>query len=139
LYVAGLLGKRMRADDIALTRVQGAQQCGRKTARGTEAGPGRDVGHTGDLDAVVRADELDRGAHNRMSDVAGSLDPLKLGIFDDVTRLKGIVQGDVDIFVDCRGDEKPAMVPVVGGEVGAATAQGDAQRTANNDHPQAPW
>jgi len=42
--------------------------------------------------------------------------------------LKGFVQGYVDIFVDCRGDEKPAMVTVVGGEVGAATTQCDAQR-----------
>src|SRR6266404_7188391 len=124
----------MRADDVALAGVQRAKQCGCKTARGTEACPGRDVGHTGDLDAVVRADELDRSAHDRMSDVAGALDPLQLGIFDDVTRLKGVVQGDVDIFVDCRRDEKTAMVSVVGGEVSAATAQGDTQWTTDDDH-----
>ena len=33
LDMAGLLGKRMRADDVALAGVQGAKQCGRKTAR----------------------------------------------------------------------------------------------------------
>src|SRR6266404_1466799 len=67
LNVAGLLGKGMRADDVALAGVQSAKQCGRKTARRTKAGPGRDVRHAGDLDAVVRADELDGGADDRMS------------------------------------------------------------------------
>jgi hypothetical protein len=71
-------------------------------------------------------------AHNRMSDVADPLDPFQAG-------LKGLVQSDVDILVDCRGDEKPAMVPVVGGEIGAAPAQCDAQRTADDDHREAPW
>ena len=77
---------------------------------------------------MVRADELDGGAYDRMLDVVGSLDSFELGIFDDIAGLKGFVQGYVDIFVDCRGDEKPAMVTVVGGEVGAATTQCDAQR-----------
>src|SRR3974390_2021763 len=120
----------MRADDVALAGVQSGQQCGRKTARRTETSAGRDVGHTGDLDAVVRADELESGAYDRMSDLAGSLDPFQLGIFDDVAGLEGLVQSDVNIFVDGRSDEKPVIVPVVGGKIGTAPTQSNAQWTA---------
>jgi hypothetical protein len=68
---------------------------------------------------------------DRMSDIAGPVHPFQFGVFDDVTGLKGFVQCDVDIFVDYRGDEKSAVVPVIGGEVGAATPQCDAQRIAD--------
>ena len=35
-----------------------------------------------------------------MSDVAGALDPFKLGIIEDVTGPKGLVEGNIDIFID---------------------------------------
>src|SRR6516162_2955354 len=91
LDMAGLLCKGMRADDVPLAGVQRTQQCGRKTARGTEAGAGRNIGHARDLYPVVTADEIERGAYDRMPDVSGPLDPFQLGILDDVARLKGPV------------------------------------------------
>src|SRR5690242_19275475 len=69
-----------------------------------------------------------------MLDVANPLDAFELRVFDKVTRLKSLVQCDVHKFVDCRCDEKPTVIPVVRGEVRTATAQGDAQRTADDDH-----
>ena len=42
--------------------------------------------------------------------------------------------GNVDVFVDGRGDEEAAVFAVVGREVGAAAAEGDAQRGTGDDH-----
>jgi hypothetical protein len=39
-----------------------------------------------------------------VSDVPDPLDPFQLGILDDVTGLKTLVDSDVDIFIDCRAD-----------------------------------
>ena len=57
-----------------------------------------------------------------MSDFARPLDPFQFGIFYNVTGLKGLVQSNVDVLVDCCGYQKPAVVPIVGRKVGAATA-----------------
>ena len=44
------------------------------------------------------------------------------------------IDGDIDVLVDRRGDEEPPVFPVVGGQVGAAAAEGDAQGGPGDDH-----
>ena len=74
-----------------------------------------------------------------MPDVARQLHPFEFRVFENVAGLKSLVQGDVDVFIDRRGNEKPAMIAIVGRQVGTATAQCDAQRAADDDHRIASW
>src|ERR1700686_4042148 len=49
------------------------------------------------------------------------------------------MQGDVDVLVDGRGDNETGVLAVVRRQVGAATAQRDAQRAASDDHGAFSW
>ena len=44
------------------------------------------------------------------------------------------MQGDHHVLIDRRRDEEAAMFVVVGGQIGAASAQSDAERTPGDDH-----
>src|SRR5258708_29003487 len=59
---------------------------------------------------------------------------LELGVLHNDPRTKGFVDGDVDVTVDRGGNYKASMLPVIGGEIGAAAAETDSQRTSSNDH-----
>ena len=61
-----------------------------------------------------------------------------LGIFEVDAWRERFDDGDVDIFVDRRGDQKALVLAVIGRQIGAAAAKGDAQRTTNDDHSQNP-
>src|SRR5205823_2054103 len=47
---------------------------------------------------------------------------------------EGAGDGHVDVAVDGRGDQESAERLVIRRQVGAAAAEGDAQRTAGDDH-----
>ena len=51
------------------------------------------------------------------------------GVFDDQVVDEGLMHGDVDVFVDRRGDQEAAMVAIVGRQIGAAAAERDAKGT----------
>jgi hypothetical protein len=55
-------------------------------------------------------------------DFRGRFYRLELGILDDDLFTEGFVEGDVDVFVDSRGDQEAGMFAVVGRQVGAAAA-----------------
>jgi hypothetical protein len=69
-----------------------------------------------------------------MFDLLHRLDQLGFGVLDDELLLEGIVQGDVDVFVNGRGDHEAGMLAVVRRQVGAAASEGNAQRAASDDH-----
>ena len=62
------------------------------------------------------------------------LDVLELRVLQEDARRERPHHRDVDVLVDRRGDEEPAVLPVVGRQVGAAAAERDAKRTAGDDH-----
>ena len=57
--------------------------------------------------------ELDRLADDRVLDVLDIGDALELRILDEVLRLEGLVQRDVDVLVDGRRDEEAAVFAIV--------------------------
>ena len=65
-------------------------------------------------------------------------DTLKLGIFDNQLRSERLMKCDHNVLIDGRRDQKSAMFVVVGGQIGAAPAQSDAQRTPGDDHAAVP-
>src|SRR3546814_12375807 len=69
-----------------------------------------------------------------MAYLPGLLDPLELGILDEIVGPEGAVQRDVDVAVYRGGDHQPAVPLVVTGKVGAAAADRDAQRGLGDDY-----
>src|SRR5439155_10553684 len=64
--------------------------------------------------------------------------PLHLRVLDDQVLDERLVQRDVDVLVDGGRDHEPAVLVVVGGQVGATPAERDAQGTPRDDHAAAP-
>ena len=61
-------------------------------------------------------------------------DPLVLRGLDDQLVVEGAMQRDVDVLVDRARDEKSAVLAVIRGKVGAASAEGDAQGRTDDQH-----
>jgi hypothetical protein len=61
-----------------------------------------------------------------MPDVSDACDFLKKGIFEEKLLHEALVDDDIDIFVDRGRDEKSTIFPVIGRQVSAAAAEGDA-------------
>ena len=135
LDVAGLLGQLARVNQRAAVGVERAQERSGEAARGTEASAGGDVGKGGDLDLRLAEIELaQRLADDAMANRVDGLDVLDLGVLQVDAGGERLDDGDVDVFVDRRGDEEPLVLAIVRGEVGAAAAEGYAKRAANDDH-----
>src|SRR5262249_30130181 len=95
------------------------------------------IGHRGDLDGTVHAaGKLERFTHERVLDLIYRLYPLQLRILDDDLRYENLMQRDVDILVDRRGDEEAAVLTIVGREIRPSAAERDAQGRARDDHRQ---
>ncbi len=58
-----------------------------------------------------------------MFDFVHAKNSFELGVFDDQFRNEGLMQGDVHILINRRGNEKAGMLAIVGGQVGAAAAE----------------
>src|SRR3546814_7712346 len=71
----------------------------REGARRAEAGAGRDVANRHQLDRRADIVARQRLADDRMADLPGLLDPLELGILDEIVGPEGAVQRDVDVAV----------------------------------------
>ena len=135
LDLAGLRGDLHRAHDVLFVSVQRFQQRRGETAGRTESAAGGDVGHRGDLQrAPVHLQKRARFTHDRMLQPARVLHTLKPRVFHDEVVHEGFVERDIDILVDRRGDEEPAMLLVVGREIRAAAAERDPEWRARDDH-----
>ena len=84
-------------------------------------------------------DQLQRLADQRVLDVLDPLDLLHLRILEEDPRHEPVMQQDVDVLVDRRGDEEAAVLLVVRRQVGPAAAEGDAERAAGHDHFEGLW
>ena len=135
LDVTGLLGQHLARDEVLIQRMQRAQQGDRETAGRTQASPGGNIGKADDLQ-VRRAhgDHAQGFADDGVLDLVHGLHYFGGGILDEVLRLEGLVERDVDVFIDGGGEDEAPVFAVVGGKVGATASQGNAQRAAGDDH-----
>ena len=93
-----------------------------------EPGAGRDIGQRRDLDLRgLAGEQSQRFAHDPVLDFVERIDVLDLGIFQIDARLERLDDADIDIFVDRRRDQESLMFTIIGGEIGAAAAEADAQ------------
>ena len=74
-----------------------------------------------------------------MADLLDLLDVLGLGVLHLVAALEDGVDQHVDVLVDRPRDEEPAVLAVVGGQVGAAAAERDPERGSAEDDAHAGW
>jgi hypothetical protein len=136
LDAAGLLGEFLARDRILLPGMQRAQQGHRETARRAQARAGRNVRHAHDFQIRPRTHvhQAQGFAHDGVLDLVHGLDQFHLRILDDQLLAEGLVQRDVDVFIDGRRDDEAAMLAIVRGQVGASASQRDAQWRAGDDH-----
>ena len=83
---------------------------------------------------ISHVQQVQRLADDRVLDFVDVSTRSSLEYLTNQLAAQGLVQGDVDVLVDGRGDQEAGVLAVVGGEVGAAAAQGDSQRAASDDH-----
>src|SRR5581483_9816102 len=98
---------------------------------------GGHVGDRGDLQRRAVPVAQQALAQDRVADLSDLVDLLELGVLHPVAALEDRVHQHVDVLVDRGGDEKAAVLAVVGRQVGAPAAQRDAQRRAAEDHAHA--
>src|SRR6185437_8306881 len=70
----------------------------------------------------------------RVLDLLRLVDLLELRVLHPVALLEDRVGEHVDVLVDRPAHQEAAVVAVVGGDVGAATAEADPQRRPREDH-----
>ena len=118
---------------------QPLQQRDRERPGGAHPRAGGDVGHRGHLEWVSPPVALEALAQDRMPDRRDVVDVLGLRVLHLVPALEDRVHQHVDVLVDRAGDEEPAVLAVVGGQVGSAPAERDPQgRSAEDDAHRTP-
>src|SRR5207237_7266644 len=77
--------------------------------------------------------QLQRLSKNRFVNIFLRGDHLHLRILHDHFLRERIVQCNVNIFVDRGGNNEACMLAIIRGQVGSASAEGDAERAAGDD------
>src|ERR1700692_2020270 len=75
-----------------------------------------------------------RFADDGVADAANVLNPLYLGILEEVFLDERVVYAHIDVLVDGRRHHEPTVTLIERGQVGAATAEGDPQWGPGDDH-----
>ena len=124
------IGRQQQAVLVARQRLE---QPGREAPRRAEPGAGRDVGERRDL--VLRlgdAHHEKRLADDRMLDLLDALDVLDLRVLEVDAGRERARDRDPHVLVDRRRDRRGAAV--VRREIGATTAERDAQWATSDQH-----
>ncbi len=90
-----------------------------------------------DFDAAGDTQMLERAAHSRVLDLRDALGHFDVRINDAVAMLekrREIAASEIAVFVDCRGENRSAMLGRPLGIIGAASKKGDPEWGAGNDH-----
>ena len=135
LHFARLRGQFGRMHQVPLVGVQRLEQGSGEAARRPQARAGGNVRHRGQFQRLPAQSHQGEGfADDRVLQLGRLRHPFQLGILDDEVRHEGLMQGDINIFINGGGNEKAAVPLVVRRQVGAPAAQGDAQRRSGDDH-----
>ena len=136
---AGPLRQFLGRHLVPLVREQRVQQADGHRRRRAEPGAARggDVGQRGDLDAIGDAGHLHGFPHEFVFEVLDAGDDLLLGVVDIDVVVEPLLHDDVDVLVERAVEDPAAVLPVVAGQVGAASQQADSQWCLGDDHRQA--
>ena len=134
--LAGLVARAARlGHELALERVERVEERDGEAARRAEPDVGR---HVGDAETssipLPDARHPERLAEDAVLDLVDRLDGLGLRVREADRVVEAAVGADEDVLVDRGGDEEAAVLVRVAGEVGSASAEGEADRGAGDDH-----
>ena len=116
LNLAGLCGQLGRMDKVLLESVQSLEKRRGKASRRSESSAGRDVGHARTFQVpLLDANQSNGFANDGMFYVINGRCFFEMGVFQQKVLNEALVNIDVNIFVDCRGNEKAAVLTLVGG------------------------
>ncbi len=82
----------------------------------------------------LHASVLGEFPHDRVIDLRRRGTAFEQGILDDVVLAKRVMERDVDLPIDCSGNQKARVLFVVGRQVGASAAETDSKWGAGNNH-----
>jgi hypothetical protein len=140
LDAARLFGQLAGMDRVLVQRVQHLEKGRGEAARRSQARPGRDVGHAGDLQrAAVAAEESQRLPDQGVLDLLDPLHLLHLCVLEQDLRHESSVDCQVNILIDRGRHHEAAVVAIIGRQVGSPAAERDAERTPGDDHDRLPW
>jgi hypothetical protein len=106
----------------SLERVYGPQQPYRECAGRSEASSGRNISHADHLNVRLYTVQTQRFANQRMLNLFQGVDFFQRGIFQQVPLTESLINADVDVLIDRGRDYESSKAAVVGGQVGAASA-----------------
>src|SRR5579872_953341 len=124
--VTRLGGDFGRRNMLALIGVHGAKESDSERPRRPKTGARRNIRHAGDLDGPLAVMPPQRFAEDWMPDLIDALTLFEFRVFQYVPGGEHAVNSDVDVLGDGSGDDKAAKLFVVGRQVSASAADGDA-------------
>ena len=135
LYLAGALGKLRRRHLPSLVGEQRVQQAHGDRRGGSESrARRRHIGQGGDLDSVRYTGHQHGLADKLVLQLLDVRDNLFPGVVDVDVVVEALFHDDVYILVERAVEDPAAVLEVVGGQVGSAAEQADAQRRLCDDH-----
>ena len=131
LELARLARELLGGDELALERVQAVEERDGEAARRAEAGVRRHVGEAVELDAARRCPVICSASWKMRCRIWSTrVDDLALRVREADVVVEAARGADEDELVDGRGDEEAAVLARVAGQVGPASAEGEAHRGA---------
>ena len=135
LNAASFFCQGLTVGGMALEGVQGPEKPHQEAAGRSKACATRDIADGGGLEAVLYAVGLQGGADQIMAKVGGGWAGFWVWAMQDDAAMKAwSVGGNMDVLIQAHGKDKPAPMAVIALQVGAASAQGDAQGGPGGDH-----
>ena len=120
---------------LLLKRTESLDQRGGERPRGAQPGTRWDVGEGGDLDLPrIRRHRAQRLAHDGVLHVVHTINMFQVRVLQEDPGGKRADNRNVDVLVDGGRDEGSPVIPIVRGQIGSPTPEGDAQWTSHDDH-----
>jgi hypothetical protein len=119
-----LLGQLLGVNEGLPKGVKSLEQGSGKAARGTQTRTGWDVRHAREFKIRHLHLRQPQGfADERVLDLVDGLYSLHLRVLDNQFLHESLVKGDIDVLINCGGNDKTAMVAVIGRQVSSTAAQ----------------
>ena len=135
LDVAGLLRQLLQRHVVPPIMMERVQQSHQIAARRADSGACGQVRHRGDFHLLVNSVQPQRLPGQLVLEFADMVHGFALAVMQaDLVVHGGGIDHHVHVFIDPHGEDEPAVLPVVRGQVRPSAAQRDPKRCPGDDH-----